>query len=135
VFPAQRLQQGQVAGAAVAEAELGADPDFAGGQPLHQHPPHEVIRRHRRHGRVEAQQADHVHAQGAQALELGARQRQPRRCLFAPEEFARQRLEAQRHRRQPGGARTRPHVADQRPMPQVEAVEGADANHAALRAK
>jgi hypothetical protein len=117
------------------EAEIRTDPDFARRQPLHQQPPDEVLGRHLRHAGVETQQAHDVHAQRAQALELAARQQQARRRFIAGEELARQRLEAQRHRGHAGGTRALAHAADQRLMPQMEAVEGADANHAALWAK
>ena len=51
------------------------------------------------------------------------------------EEFARQWLEAQRDRRHAECARTRDRVAHQRAMAEMQAVEGADADHAALGAQ
>ena len=54
--------------------------------------------------------------------------------LAAGEELARQRLEAQRDRRQAQFARTQNGAAHQRLMPEMQAVEGADADHTAVRA-
>ncbi len=96
-FGAHLLQQCQITAAAVAEAELRPDPDFAGAQPVHQQPAHEGLGRHRRHRRVETQQADRIDAELAQDLDLAARQGQPRRRRALGEEFTRQRLECHGH--------------------------------------
>jgi hypothetical protein len=117
----------------MAEAEIRADPDFARSQASNQQLAHEFLRTHGRERRIEAQQADAVGAQGTQTLVLSARQGQARRRQVAGKEFARQRLEAQRHRRQCQIAGTRNGVAHQRPMAQVQTVEGADADHATVR--
>jgi hypothetical protein len=60
---AHRLQQVDIARAALAEAELRADPHFTRRQAVDQHLADEVLGRHRRQLRVEAQQADAVAAQ------------------------------------------------------------------------
>src|SRR3546814_7488938 len=89
VSSALALQRAQVAGAAMAEAELRADVYFARRQSADQHGANERLRAHRHHAVVEAQQADQVRAEFAQALELRPRQLQPRRQLAPGEEFAR----------------------------------------------
>ena len=129
-FGAHLLQQGQVTTAAVAEAELRADPDFACAQAVGQQLVDERLGRHRCHGRVEAQQADRIDAELAQDLDLAARQGQPRRWCALGEELTRQRLERHGHRGHAQGARAGDRVADQRTMPQVEAVECTDTDHA-----
>ena len=84
---------------------------------------------------IETQQADAVDVGFAHPDHLAARQHQARRRIGRGEELARQGLERQRDRRQAKGARARDRVAQQCPMAEVEAIEGADANHAALRAQ
>ena len=108
---------------------------FARGQPSHQDLAHEILRAHRGHARIEAQQADEIGAEAAQALEFRPRQLQARRRRGRREEFARQRLEAQRDRRHAQRARARDRMAHQRAMAQVQAVEGADADHTAVGAQ
>lgn len=131
----ERRQQLEVARAGAAEAEIRAHPDFARMQAIDQQPLHEVLRRKRRDRRVEPQQADRVHTQLAEAVQLAARQLQPRGRRGGREELARQRLEAQRHRRQGQRAGTLDRAGHQRTMAQVQAVEGADAHHAAVGAQ
>jgi hypothetical protein len=50
------------------------------------------------------------------------------------EKLARQRLETQSNRRQVQFTRTQNGAAHQRLMPEMQAVEGADADHTAVRA-
>jgi len=102
-------------------------------QALHQAALHEILGTEAGQLAVEAQQADALGTEIAQAFELGARQGQPRRRAMRGEEFARQRLEAHRHRRHAQGLGARQRMAHQRAMAQVQAVEGADADHASVR--
>jgi hypothetical protein len=134
-FGPECLQQGEVAGASLAEAEVRTDPHFARRQAAGQDLTHEVFGRHRGQACIEAQQADQVGAELAQSFELRARQGQARRRIGGGEEFARQRFEAQRDGGQAERTRTRGRVAHQCPMAEMEAVEGADADHAALGAQ
>ncbi len=129
---AKRLQRGQVAGAAMAEAEPGTDPDLARAQPRDEDLAHEIVRRHRRHARIEPQQADEVRAQRAQAFNLRPHRTQPRRRRVGGEELARQGFETQRRGRQPQGACPRHRMPHQRPMTQMQAVERTDADDAAV---
>src|SRR3546814_16925866 len=62
VSSALALQRAQVAGAAMAKAELRADVYFARRQPPDQHGAHERLRAHRHPARVAAQQADKIRA-------------------------------------------------------------------------
>ena len=126
-------QHVEVAAAALSETEIRTHPHFTGGHAIHQNLFDEFLGRHRRQLRIEAQQSDVVHAQLAQAFELGARQQQARGTFTAGEEFARQGFEAERHRRQAQFPGARQRAADQRLMPTMQAVESSDANHAALR--
>src|SRR3546814_1690040 len=74
VSSALALQRAQVAGAAMAEAELRADVYFARRQSADQHGANERLRAHRHHAVVEAQQDDQACAQLAQPLDLRPRQ-------------------------------------------------------------
>lgn len=130
---AERTQQADVAAASMAETEFRANPDFARAQPGNQRQPHEIFRTHLGQATVET---DHAHAVGAepvQAFDLGACQGQTRRRRGGCEELARQRLEAHRHCRHTECAGTCHSVLHQRPMPQMQAIEGADADHASAR--
>src|SRR5688572_23601745 len=131
---AQALEQCDVARTPFAETELRADPDFARGQPTDQHLGHELLGAEVAEAPIEAQQADLVGAEREQARGLGMRQQQARRRRGRRKELARQRLETQHHRRHADHARTRGRVAHQRLMPEVKAVESADADHTAVRA-
>ncbi|MNM88432.1 hypothetical protein D3C81_1006490 [compost metagenome] len=126
-------QQRDVAATAVAEMELGADPHFTRAEPADQHVAHEVLGGGGGHLGIEAQQADAVHAQLAQGGDLVAGQHQARRWIVLGEELTRQRLERQRHDRNPEHAGAVNRVAHQRPVAQVQAVESTDADHASLR--
>ena len=124
-----------MAGAAVAKAEIGAHPHFTHVQALHQQAPHELAGLQRGHARVEAQHADGVDAERRERLQLHARQLQARRRHLAGEELARQRLETHGHGRDAQGLGARDGVAHQRAMAHVQAIEGTDAGHAAIRAQ
>ncbi len=132
---AHPLQQREIAGAGAAEAEIRADPDFARLQPRDQQALHELFRRQAGERRVEAQQADAIDAQRRESAQLHPRQLQPRRRRTAGEEFARQGFETQRDRRHAEVAGARHRAAHQRAMTDVQAIEGADADHAAVRAQ
>ena len=100
---------------------------------IHQHALDEILGAQRAQARIEAQQADVVGTEPEQPFHFRARQQQSRRRVGRREEFARQRLETQRHRRHVERASTRHSVAHQRLMPKMQAVEGADADHTAVR--
>ena len=80
-----------------------------------------------------------VETQQPQGRQFAARQRPPalakigqaRRRILRPEILARQRLEAQHGRRQAELAAQRQGTLDQGPMPDMQAVETADGQHAA----
>ena len=114
----------------------GPDPDFAHGQPLDQHLRcTKASRRHRRKSRIEAQQADHIGTQCAQAFEFarGSSQSRRRRVAAKNSRGSGSKLSATAGR---SSARARVTAwLHQRAMAQVQAVEGADADHAALGAQ
>ena len=130
-----RLQQGEVATAAVAEAELRTDPHFVRLQSADQQRADEVLGRPRGQLGVEAQQADMVGAEGQQAFHLGPCQGEPRRRVVPCEELARQRFERDHHGRHAQGTGTRNGMAHQRTVARMQAIEGADADHATVRAQ
>jgi len=129
----ERMQQADVAATPMAEAKLRADPDFARTQATDQDQAHKIVRAHLRQSVVETNQAHAVGAELIQAFDLGARQGQTRWRHSRRKELARQRLKAHRHCRHTAGARARHGVPHQHPMPQVQAIESADADHASVR--
>ena len=111
------LQHGEIAGTALAETELRPDPDFAGAQALDQ----QRLRRNPRPTSTTARALKR--SRPTQSTPSARRPSNFSRGSIrrgggsvAGEELARQRLEAQRHRRQAQVARTRDGAADQRPM-------------------
>ena len=132
---AHGLQQCQIAAACMPKAKARAHPHFACVQARHQHRAHKLLRRHLRHRCIEAQQTHAIAAQCAQALGLGTWQHQARWQLRGSEELTRQGFEAEPHCRHTQHPRTRHRVAHQRTMPQVQAIESTDADHAPLWAK
>ncbi len=120
--------------AALPETELRPDPHFTRGDPVDQHAAHEVLGGQVAEAAIETQQPDLVHARCEQAPGLRSRQQQSWRWIGGREELARQRFETQYDGLDVQRAGTRKRVAHQRLVPEVQAVECADADHTAVRA-
>ncbi len=88
-FRAHRLQEGEVAAAPMAEAEILAHPHFAGSHAADDHLTNEVLGGHHRQGFVEAQRQQFADARGPHALGLLAHAGKTRHG-FLREEGARQ---------------------------------------------
>ncbi len=123
---ARGLQGLEVAGTIAPETEVVADHQVTRAQAIHQVLADEVLRRERRHVRVEAHAEQPVHALRRERLELLAKARQARRCGRPHEVLARRGLEAHHHGRQSARPRRRDEPAEHRTVPQVQPVEVAD---------
>ena len=129
MFRTQALQVAGRAGAARTEAEIGAGDDTFHAQALDQHRLDELPRRHLRHGRIEGQDMQALHAQRFQREIAAVRAHQPEGGRLGSEEAARMRIE-QGHAE--FAARLVRQIARQRddmPVPQVHAIEIAQRDH------
>jgi hypothetical protein len=123
---AERRQQADVAGAAVAEAEVLARRDGPDAEPVGERVAHEVLGRLPHQPAVEAKRVEHVHAQLRRELGLAAQGRQPGGGRLGLDDLARVRLEGDDAQGRAELARERRGGGDHRAVAPVEAVEVAD---------
>ena len=112
----------------MAEAEIVADDDETRAQSLQNG--HECGARHHAQALVEH---EHMHAREAAAREQPpalAQTREARRWVLALQHLARHRLEGEQSGRQAQGGRARAGVGNQYAVPHMQAVVGADGQHA-----
>ena len=132
-------QEVGVGRAATTEVEVVAHDDTPRLQTLGEQA-HERIAVHAAQPGVEAQQHEGIEAAAREQPHALAEVGEPRRRLGGRQELPRQRLEGEHHRRartlrHPGPARLRDGRVDQRAMTEMQPVEAADRDDAALMAR
>src|SRR5262245_21554330 len=120
-----------IAGALAAEAKIIADHDVAHAEPGQQHPLDEGIGSKRSKGRIEGQHEGDIDAEALQQGELARQRGEFEVRLVRLKVFARMRLEDQRRGRRLELTSQRLHLAQQRLMAAVHAIEIADRQHRA----
>ncbi|ABA49788.1 hypothetical protein BURPS1710b_1123 [Burkholderia pseudomallei 1710b] len=127
---ARRLQRREIARAPRAVAEVVADHDPAGVQPVDERAFDERLGRLARERMVEVLDDHAVDAVLAQRLELVAQHRDARRRARRIEELARMRLERHHAHGQPARVRRRAHAREQGLVAAMDTVEVADRQRA-----
>jgi hypothetical protein len=127
------LQQGEIAAARLAEAEVVADDQVPHRKAAHQDLLDELLARQRSQLAVEAADMHAIDAGLGQQFDLVAQAGQPRRRLLGGEQFARMRLEGEHRRRQGEFARLGRQFGKQGTMAAMHAIEVADGQHRGRR--